>query len=401
MKLKAGRKHSTDLNNNVFNAILNLYPDEKLSEQKDFSEAIDRDYITISKLKNMAGKIHIPWQLFLLGEIELQDEINHIEKQRKDKFPDQITEIDKRSGQGYVTSRRIIDRQIRVQKFVSENISKECDFIGVLAGKNHEESVQYIVEYFSIDIMKFRNEDSAKDSLEYLISKIHKKGNINVSRGVFSNGILPSITGVRKVYKNTSGFVLSDMNIPFIFLPDEINPEENYYRQIYTLLYLLVIIGLNEYQYSIDFGFSFKKNKENRKYRKIHNIVSNFLLPTEETDDIDDSIEKEDINKLKDDFKISYSAVLNILKIRKKISKPIYDSLELSKYTSRPMEIPSLSNFFRSALISTSVNKFCGSVSFGYINSSIKNKKITPIQAQLVMFGRVRKKIYKDYLTKI
>jgi len=401
MILKSGIISSVELDNRVIETLLNFYPEEKLSEHKVFKNAFSKGSITFNELKDISEKIHLPWQMFLLNLNNLKKELENIEANRLDKFPKNLLVIHKRKGKGEITSKRIIDRQIRIQSFVTSQLpdSFVCNFSGSLKSKNVQDAVNYIINYLSIDLEHFRTRDSAEKSKNYLIEKVQSQGNINVSQGVRTNGILPEIKNTFELFKSTSGFVVKDKKIPFIFLPSEINPDENHFRQIYTLLYLLVVIGMEEYSHAIE-SYSFKKVKDDKKFRHMNDIVSEILLPRSVTDNLaTEDINKNLVNRLKEQYKISYTAILFVLRLRKKIDKDIQESLTL------PQKEPSLfigvKKWFAHPHISTSVKKFCGDIAFNKVNTAIKNNAIYPNQAQMIIFGRFRKDKWNDYKTKI
>lgn len=391
MMLKHGTTEAVELDNEVIKTLLGFYPEEKLVEYRLFKGPIEKGSVTISELKDASEKIHLPWQMFLLDMDNLKRELKNIEDNRLDKFPKGTLEIHKRKGVGNITSKRIIDRQIRIQSFVTSQLPDgfSCDFVGSLKNKTVARSVEYIIEYFKIDLNKFRTGDDAEKAKDHLISRMQSKNNINVAQGVRTNGILPEIKNTLEIYRNTSGFVVQDKKLPFIFLPSEINPNENHYRQIYTLLYLLVVIGMDEYSHAIE-NYSIKKVREDKKFRKINNIVSELLLPSSITDTLDQkTINKDTINKLKKDYKLSYSAVLYVLRMRKVIDTDFAKGLELPKR--EPSKIKEAArNFFSHPLITTSVKKFCGDVATVRINTAIKNG-LYPNQGQMIVFGRSRK----------
>jgi Zn-dependent peptidase ImmA (M78 family) len=401
MMLKHGKVEVAELDDRVFETLIGFYPEENLADYSVFKDALAKKSITFSELKDVSEKIHLPWQMFLLDMANLKRELKNIEDNRIDKFPSGMLEIHKRKGLGSTTSKRIIDRQIRIQSFVVSKLpaNTSCDFIGSLKTKSVQDSVDYIIEYFQIDLNHLRTRDDAEKAKDYLISRIQSKNNINVAQGVRTNGMLPEIKNTLELYRNTSGFVVQDKKLPFIFLPSEINPDENHYRQIYTLLYLLVVIGMEEYSHAIE-NYSIKKIREDKKFRKINNIVSEILLPSSVTTVLNQKdIDKDVINKLKRDYKLSYSAVLYVLRMRKVIDADFAKELELPKR--EPSKIKEAAkSFFSHPLITTSVKKFCGDVATVSINSAIRNG-LYPNQAQMIVFGRFRKDKWIDLRSRI
>ena len=389
------RKKTIEIDNEVVRKILNFYPEECLEKRPIFKIAFEQNEINIKNLRDESEKISLPWQMFFLNERNLYIELEKIEKLRKDKFSEKL--LTKREGMGEITSKRILDRLIRIQNYiVSSGAFKANRFCGVLKGKKVDESVEFILNYFQIDLNKFRNHTKVEDSLNYLIEVIQNK-NVNISRGVFSNGLLLNHQVVKsKIYKNTSGFAIKDPHVPFIFLPSEINPDEIPYRQIYTLIYLLVAIGRNAFDYFVENNFSFKKRPKERNAFHIHNITSQLLFSSNESEKMRGTIiDTKRIGDLKYKLKISPTAILTILKIRKIITAQEYQDLKPEPFV--PSKLVKTGHY-RSAFISTSVKKFCGTVASNVINKQITSKKISNAQAQYLLFGRINKNNYKAYL---
>lgn len=161
MRLKSERLDAVELDNEVFKKLLNFYPEEKLMEHEVFKNAFNVSSITYNELKSISEKIHLPWQMFLLDMDNLKRELENIEKNRLDKFPKELLQIHKRKSAGEVTSKRIIDRQIRTQSFVVSQLPENfvCDFSGSLKGKDMQNCVNHIISYFDIDLNYFRSRD--------------------------------------------------------------------------------------------------------------------------------------------------------------------------------------------------------------------------------------------------
>lgn len=390
-------KKSTEIETSSIRGLLGIYSEENLINRSIFKKAIEDDLIEFKDLKNESSKILIPWQLFFLNTINLKKELEHINKTRLDKVSPKL--IAKRKGAGNITSKRIIDRLIRLQNYICENNNTlHNPFCGSLVGKKDKEVIEHILSFFSIDLNTFRGYKNKATSLEYLIKKIESK-NINISQGVLTNKMLPTWQVVENsVYKNTSGFVIKDDKIPFIFLPSEINPDETDGRQIYTLIYLLILIGLNEYNYFIERDFKTKAIKATGKQSMLYRLTSELLLPKEFTD----TLKGEEITpEIRDDlsfkYKITPTAFLVTLRIRKIITKEEYINLLPPEYKKPKQK----KNNMHAPGIETSVRKFCGKYSFDVINSAIKSGAIQSIHAQYLLFGGVNKKGYKKYREKL
>lgn len=394
MWITINRIESTEIDEDVVRDILNLYPEEKLNERNVFQTAFTNKRIEYSDLLSESEKILIPWQMFLLDRVNYLKQIEHIDNERKHKVSEKL--VAKRRGVGETTSKRIIDRLIRQQNFVSSTGSLPTNpFCGSIKELKVNDAVQHILKHFQIITNTLWLNKGKGKALEYIINRV-ETNNINISRGVLTNKILPTSKVVpSEVYRNTSGFVLKDESIPFIFLPSEINPDEVESRQIYTLIYLLVVIGLGEYEFYLEKDFTAKIIGAKGVTARIHAITSEILVPTIETNKLKGIPVTISIrDSLSNKFKVSPLALVTILHIRGIISKHEYDNLKpapfipikLSKDEKRSMP-----------KVSTSVEKFCGKQSYEAINRGIRNGTLNSIQAQYLIFGAVNKKGYQKY----
>lgn len=398
MWVRINHKNSTEIDDQAVKNILNIYSEENLIERRSvFKKAFSNGFVEFKDLKAESEKILIPWQLFFLDAQNLKNELDHITKTRLDKISEKI--IAQRKGVGEVVSKRIIDRLIRLQNFIC-GISQVSDntYCGSLIGKTDIDAVAHIISHFSLDMKKLRSYTSKASALDYLIRQIEGKY-INISQGVLANKILPAWQVVdNSVYKNTSGIVIRDDKIPFVFLPSEINPNETDGRQIYTLIYLIVSIGLNEYNFLIEKDFKTKAITATGRLAKIYKITSELLLPSADTTHLKGiNITTQIRDNLSFEYKITPTAVLVTLRIRKIIpTQEEYEALLPLPY------LPSQNKDNKHAPgIETSVRKFCGKYSYEFINAAIKSGSIRNIQAQYLLFGGVNKKGFKKYRNKL
>jgi len=394
MWLKIGRDNAVEISDDVFDSILRLYPEECLFDRPLLKEARDQGHISYNVLLSECESICLPWQIFFLNVVNLKKELDSIERQRKDKFKN--TSFAKRKGSGDITSKRIIDRLIRLQAFVeSDNYYTNNILVSSFKGKTLTEQVNLISEYFEIDIKKFRSKNKG-DALEYLISQISKK-NVNISRGVLKGGVLPESPTLANVYRNTSGFVLQSEKVPYIFLPDEINPDDVAGRRIYTLIYLLACVGLDQYDFYIESQQSASMLKKKGGVKNLHDIVTAFLLPFSVTDALRGKVVSATIrDNLANDYKLTPTAVLTTLLRRQIITFRVYESLLPPKFVKKPTPSKPMNRISPV----NAANKFCGSISTESINRSLRVKGITNVPAQYLLFGRPRHKDFKSYCQK-
>ncbi len=391
MWVKIGRDNAVEISDDVFDLILRLYPEERLFDRPLLRDARDAGHISYSVILGECESICLPWQIFFLNIGNLKKELDSIELQRKDKFKN--TSFSKRKGSGNVTSKRIIDRLIRLQAFVeSDSYYTNNAFVSSFKGRTLIDQVNFTLKHFEIDIKKFRSKNK-EDALEYLISQITKK-NINISRGVLKGGVLPESPTLITVYKNTSGFVLQSEKVPYIFLPDEINPDDVAGRRIYTLIYLLACIGLDQYDFYIEGHHSASMLKRKGGVKNLHDIVTAFLLPFSVTEALRDKIVTTTTrDNLANDYNLTPTAVLTTLLRRKIISLSVYKALLPPKYVKKSMP----SKPMKRITPVNAANKFCGSISTESINRSLRVKGITNVPAQYLLFGRPRHKDFKSY----
>jgi hypothetical protein len=392
MKIIVDGTPSTEIDDEVVIRTLNLYPEEKLATRPVFQAAFEDGEIRLDDLRAEADKILIPWQLFLLTVANFAFEQKHIEKERKHRVSPKL--VAKRGGVGTVISTRIVDRLIRQQNFVtSQGGLRQNSFCGCLKGLEIRAAATRLRDHFKIDRERFWGFTSKGRALQYLIGQI-EKGTINVSRGTSAHKLLPTWQVVpSEVYRSTSGFVIRDSHIPFVFLPSEINPDEVESRQIYTLIYMLAVIGLEEYDYFLDANFKTKMLTAKGVAKQLHAIASEFLMPREETDGL---VGKEVTVAIRDalskKLKASPLALVTTLRIRRVISEPQYEALLPPPYV-RGKRAPQQHR----PRISTSVEKLCGGHSFRAINTAIQNGSLKSVPAQYLIFGAVNKKGFREY----
>jgi hypothetical protein len=398
MKVFCDKKYICDIEDSVLVELLSIYPEENLLKRKIFSSAILDGDISIEELIKESEKIQIPWQFFFLNSKKLMSEITHIEEERKDRCPSKVF-LAKRNGFGDHTSKRIIDRIIRLQDFVIKSGGFLINpYVSSIKTRDVSTIADYVNSYFDFEWEKYREKHkNPETTLTHLIAKI-TSNQINICQGTLANHMLPSHSGVTDgLYKNTSGFAALSDKLPFIFLPKDINPDEIQSRQIYTLLYLLVGIGVGDVQCLYENKLAYKIKRQSGIEWMIHCVVSEILLPKSVTDALkSENITKELVAQFSLKYKLSRLAVVTILLIRKKINQKTFDMIKPDKFIpgkrpGGPINIP----------ISSSVRAFCGEIASLVVNSQIKNGGIKSMQAQYLIFGRPRKSTYKEYLNQI
>src|ERR1041384_6694111 len=147
MWVQANDENATELENSVVQRVLGMYPEERLIDRPIFRDAFKNNRITFANLQAESEKILIPWQIFFLTQSNLDVQMTHIEKQRQYKISSKL--IAKRKGSGNVTSKRIIDRLIRQQNFLTTSVTfPKNSFCGSLQRTQTNQAVNHILSYF-------------------------------------------------------------------------------------------------------------------------------------------------------------------------------------------------------------------------------------------------------------
>jgi len=157
-------------------------------------------------------------------------------------------------------------------------------------------------------------------------------------------------------------------------------------------------IGLNGYDFSIDSDFEASEPKVLGLEAKKHDLTAAILLPETETEKIkNSSVTSPLISQLALKYKITPRAVLFTLARRKIITWEERENLLPPPY--QPRKVPSSPR--KQPRVTTIVKKFCGSQAFNYINDGIGRGILQNIEAQYLIFGRVRKEQYGEYRSQI
>lgn len=392
--LKSHGRDVLEIDESSIKKILNIYPDEHLIERPVFVAALQSGELAYTDLRHECETLLIPWQLFLLEPVKLEQEIKRIDDKRKAKFDRKL--IASRSNTGRGVSLRIADRLIALQEFASAQAKSVNTFSGCLQNVHRDKWPKEIRDYFEIDEGKLKS-GKKQETLEYLIRKAEAK-NIRVARGVLNNNkLLPIENKIRATYRKSSGFVVKDDKIPYVFLPSEISDNETPGRQILTLFALLILVGLDEYDMYIT-GTLELVVRRNRTLRQIYGAVSEILLPFEESDkykgvQITQAIRDEIATK----FMLTPSAVVVTLRQRDIISDTEYDTL-LNNIEGAPA---GQKEHKRTPRLDTSVQKFCGSSTHADIMNGLKTRTLGSIEAQYLIFGRIDKLKFEKYKANI
>lgn len=330
----------------------------------------------------------IPWQLFFLSNDKLEGTIDKINAKRKAKFDKKlIASRDNTTGGG--VSLRIADRLIALQEFAKESVTVDNPFCGSLKNLHRDKWAKHIIDYFEIDISILRSGNKGR-TLDKLITRIEAK-NIRIARGVLDNNnmLLPVASTSRQVYRKSSGFVVKDEKVPYVFLPNELNDNETAGRQILTLFVLLILIGNDQYDLYLS-GELEMYIKGQKKLQQAFGVATEILLPFSETEQYSGiKITATIVEELSSKYMLTPSAVIVTLSQRGFVATEAQKQQLQDALTASLPDTPPAPK--RAANIDNAVKKLCGAATTTDLISAIEAKSLGSIRAQYLIFGRVDK----------
>ncbi|HMT56030.1 MAG TPA: hypothetical protein PKD20_04090, partial [Candidatus Saccharibacteria bacterium] len=285
-------------------------------------------------------------------------------------------------------------RIIALQEFAKQDCQDSNNFCDSLKKIHRDEWANHIVKYFKLDVNRLYNGNKDK-TLDYIIGQLESK-NVRVSRGVMNNNkLLPVENRVRSTYRKSSGFIVKDDFVPYIFLPSEISDDETPGRQILTLFSLLIFLGLGIYNLYLSGNYETKINKL-KTLNQAFGVSSEILLPFVVSNKLSGSaIDSETCVDLSAKYMLTPSAIAVTLRNRDVIKT----SKELDKLLNElgSARLPISSSLKRTPKIDTSVKKLCGTRTCNEIIEGLKTTSVKPIEAQYLMFGTVDKLKFEKF----
>lgn len=394
MWLTHRNKRCVELDDRVFQRLLTFYPEEELVNRPVLSAAIRSGEIRKSDLIAEADKLFIPWQMFLLSWPNLRRHLLAIERERRDKID--VGHISTRTRAKGAVPYRLIDRYIRAQRFLLESEAHSRNtFCGSLRGKSVPVAVAAIEQHFGISRKAFWARSTKERAFEYLAGCI-ESGNVNVALGTSEARLVPTTRNHKSLYKNVSGFCLKNPKVPFAFVHMNMaDAEEPAGRRIYTLMLLVVLIGLDIYTVTRDWRPGRTRAGRDAEHSPTaHAIVGEFLLPSSAFTHLKGRrVTRKIIDDLSDAYKLTPTAVTYRLWKARIIDRDERDSLITPS-------IP-IKRKARSPYIENAVRKLNGGLVVSAVNSAFSRRSISQNQAQYVLFGRIRRPLWAKYRARV
>ena len=365
--------------------ILNLYPDEKLWEHGVFQEILETGKLRLDQgFMRTVQSMNIPWQLFCLTTNRLDEQLDKMKAQRLDQ---PAFFVANRANNASRISTRMADRIIGWQAFLNhrnQNLRPNL-FLGAFPELQAAKLAQQIIDSLEIDMLSFRSLSKGK-ALQYLIECAERQ-QFGVARVVYDHGLLPRVKQSREAYNRSSGFIIYDKNVPFLFLPAASGLDEAPGRQIYTLLLLitmafkgyhnLLLIPNKEERFDQIEGYSTKEEQI------LYEAVNEILLPKCITNDfVGIQIKGEHVRKWANKYNLTPRATLVILAMRNLVKM---NDIELVKPPQKSGGMPLSS--------SMAIRKLCGDYTSRHLIQALRNKDITSTQFEHLLCGIRNKRI--------
>lgn len=381
----------------VFLALLDLSPIQSLVSYKN---ALKNNEINFSDLKDLARRADIPYPLFFAPKEQVDFQIKDKEKSLMGKFP---TKSEMQSGYRGTLKKGDIELIIKDiskrQEFLKNRIIRtgpDNSYIGYIAkkikaGHSNKMIAQEFRDYFGIDLLQMRKLNK-KSIVSYLCGKAEDK---DIFVSLSSYNFMP-----QNIDKDLgmSGLCVKDKRFPFIFVNTGDGDEdpmilETEGRQIFTIISMLVCIGMNKF--ILNSGKGLLKKPE---YKRMYALTGEILVPEEDVKGMDIS-SLDEIKELANIFKVTPSVVLFRLKevgtIGSKEASKYFNLLqsEVKNKKNTPQHSPSLI---------TGYSKYNGQRFSREIVKAYNSKKITSDEVKHMLFrkNKMDGTLLKSYLTK-
>lgn len=394
--VKIGRQ-KIKIDRRVFIALLDFAPIEDLASYKN---ALRNNEINLIDLKDLAQRTDIPYPLFFAPKAKIDPQIKDYQKSIESKF---VTKNEMQLGyRGFMKAGDIallIRDMGRKQEFLKNRIfpsAADNIYIGSLVkqakeGASKKQIADSIKKYFNIDLQYMRGL-SKKSIIAYLCDKIENK-NIFVSTSSYR--YMPQEMDKKL---RMSGFCIKDKKFPFIFINNRDGDEkpiilETEGRQIFTLVSMLVCIGMNK------FILNSKRGKmKNPSFPFVYGITAELLVPREDITNMN-IVSLEEIRELAKMFKVTPSVIVyRLAELRIITPKERNNYLsELRKDIEGVGGRPK-----RSPTPTTGYSKYNGVKFSRDIISAYSRNKITAEETKHILFrrGKIKSNLLQSYVEK-
>lgn len=363
-----------------------------------YKKSIIENKVSFTDIKNLATKAGVPYPLFFAPIQIVKKQILDDDKNLSGKYPSKEESVMSPRGSIQKGDIDLIVKNLsQRQEFLKRRIFlSHLDnlYVGSLAKKfrlgiSNAEIADNIRTFFLIDLKEFRSSNKS-DALNYLCSKIEAR---NIYISFSSNNYMPQ--NIKKD-STLSGICIKDKKFPWIFINTRDGDErplilESGGRQIFTLVSMLVCIGIQL------FAFSSKIGRRKSVSRRIFSIAGEILLPRQDLV----GLEINNLEQLKyyaQRFKVTPSMLLMRLK---ELGMTKQKFVETCRELLRK-EVENVSQRMRAPLPERAYRKYNGEKFSRDILGALKLKKITPLETKSILFrkGKVDTHMFQQYISK-
>jgi len=301
-------KEELKIEKEIFCALLNF---PSIKHYKSYEKAISTNEISLFDLKDLARRAYVPYPLFFASQEKVDKQIKDQNKNIFDKLPTKSEmQIGFRGNTEKEDIELIIKDLARKQEFLKKRvltIEKDNIFVGsvskMMADRLPIEGIaKNIRGYFGIDLNDMRKLPKA-GVVEYLCKKIEEK---NILISMSSHDYMPQ--NLNKELE-LSGMCVKDKKFPYIFINTRDGDDkplilETDGRKIFTILSMLVCIGMNKFILNTKSG-----KQKDRSLRIVFAIDGEILIPA---NDLNGVIVRniDDLKKYATSFKVTPSMLL-------------------------------------------------------------------------------------------
>jgi len=278
-------KEEMKIQKEIFELLLDI---PTIKDYTCYKNALIENKININDLKFLSEKACIPYPLFFAPLDKVLLQIKDKDSNLADKLPDKDEMSIALRGGTSISDIEIIVKDIgKKQEFLKNRILDSKDenkYVGIFSksikmGVSDKEIAEQFRDYFDINLLEMRK--LSKDGvLSYLCRKIEEK---YIFISMSSYNYMPQNLD-REI--GLSGLCIKDKIVPYVFIntrDGDLNPKilETSGRQIFTLVSMMVCIGMNKFVLSTKTGLL-----KDSDYKRVYSIASEILIPGEDLDKI-------------------------------------------------------------------------------------------------------------------